>query len=118
MQNFDDNIILKKSVEFSLATIEYVELLELNKKFVIANQLLKSATSIGANIYEAQNAESKIDFLHKIKIAAKEKEETKYWLLLCSKTKSYPDCELLNQKLMEIEKILSKIISTTKRIHQ
>jgi four helix bundle protein len=115
MQNFDDNIILKKCVEFSLKTIEYVELLESNKKFIIANQLLKSATSIGANIYEAQNAESKTDCLHKIQIAAKEKEETKYWLLLCSNAKSYPDCELLIQQLVEIEKILSKIISTTQK---
>jgi four helix bundle protein len=115
MQKFDDNIILKKSVEFSLATIEYIELLESNKKFVIANQLLKSATSIGANIYEPQNAESKIDFLHKIKIAAKEKEETKYWLLVCNKAKSYPNCDFLIQQLVEIEKILSKIIATTKK---
>lgn len=53
------------------------------KKFVIAKQLLKSGTSIGANSVEAQNAESKADFIHKIKIAAKEADETQYWLLLC-----------------------------------
>jgi len=50
---------------------------------VIANQLLRSGTSIGANVHEAQNAESRADFIYKIKIALKELEETKYWLLLC-----------------------------------
>ena len=77
-----ENIILKKSIEFSLTLIEYVEVLEANKKYIIARQLLKSGTSIGANIHEAQNAESKADFIHKVKIAAKEVEETKYWLTL------------------------------------
>ena len=69
-----ENIILKKTIEFSLLAIEYVELLESQRKYVIARQLLKSATSIGANIHEAQNAESKADFIHKFKIAAKEVE--------------------------------------------
>ena len=55
-----ENIILKKTIEFSLAVIEYTELLESNKKYVIARQLLKSGTSIGANVHEAQNAESKL----------------------------------------------------------
>lgn len=77
-----ENIILKKSIEFSLTLIEYVEVLEANKKYIIARQLLKSGTSIGANIHEAQNAESKADFIHKVKIAAKEVEKTKYWLTL------------------------------------
>jgi four helix bundle protein len=88
--------------------------MESQKKFVIANQLLKSATSIGANVHEARNAESKADFIHKFKIAAKEAEETKYWLILCSKSKSYPACEHLTSMLYEIEKIITKIISTSK----
>jgi four helix bundle protein len=56
--------------------IEYCSLLETERKLVIANQLLKSGTSIGANVMEAQNAESKVNFIHKFKIAAKESEET------------------------------------------
>ena len=72
-----ENIILKKTIEFSLSIIEYCELLQIQKKFVIAQQLLKSGTSIGANVHEAQNAESKIDFIYKFKIAAKEVEENK-----------------------------------------
>lgn len=108
------NVILEKAIEFALKVIKYVELLEKEKKYVIANQLLKCATSIGANLHEAQNAESHADFLHKLKIAAKEKEETKYWLILCMHSDSYPDCTELKLLLEEIEKILSKIIATCK----
>ncbi|MBX2905695.1 MAG: four helix bundle protein [Taibaiella sp.] len=109
-----ENVILKKTIEFSLEVIRYVELLESNRKFVIANQLMKSGTSIGANVHEAQNAESKGDFIHKFKIAAKEIEETKYWLVLCKNSNSYPDCAHLEQRLSEIDKIVTKIISTSK----
>jgi len=114
MQIQSENIILKKTIEFSLLVIEYVELLENQKKFIVARQLLRSATSIGANIHEAQNAESKLDFIHKFKIAAKEIEETKYWLVLCNQSKSYPDCNHLTERLHEIDKIVTKIIATSK----
>jgi four helix bundle protein len=109
-----ENIILKKTIAFSLLVIAYVEVLEGLKKFVIAKQLLKSGTAIGANIHEAQNAESKSDFVHKFKIAAKEIEETKYWLILCTNAPTYPSCEKLVLALGEIEKIVTKIISTSK----
>ena len=68
MQNQKENIILIKTIAFSLSIIEYVELLEEKRKYVIAKQLMRSGTSIGANIHEAQNAESKSDFIHKFKI--------------------------------------------------
>lgn len=58
-------------------------------KNVIANQLLKSGTSIGANIFEAQSSESRADFIHKMKIADKEAKETEYWLLLCENSENY-----------------------------
>lgn len=109
-----ENIVLTKTISFSLEIIKYVELLERSKKFVIANQLMKSGTSIGANVHEAQNAESKADFIHKFKIAAKEIEETKYWLVLCKESTNYPDCFHLELQLGEIEKIVTKIISTSK----
>jgi four helix bundle protein len=112
------NIILDKSIAFALDIIKYVEVLEANRKFVIANQLLKSGTSIGANIHEAQNAESKADFIHKFKIAAKEIDETMYWLTLCEKSENYPNCEHLNFTLQEIKKITNKIISTSKNNKQ
>ena len=117
MQNNKPNIIVEKTLEFALLIIEYTELLESKRKFIVANQLLKSGTSVGANIKEAQNAESKQDFIHKMKIAAKEADETEYWLLLCHLSKSYPNCEELQKKLEEIIKILSKIIASSKTTH-
>lgn len=109
-----DNIILTKTFNFSLKIIKYCELLHEQKKFVISNQLLKSGTSIGANIREAQNSESKNDFIHKFKIAAKEVEETNYWLLLCKHSENYPECEDLLEQLKDIENITNKIIITLK----
>lgn len=115
---FDNNPLLKLSFEFSLMIIEYCELLEKKKKFIIGSQLLKSGTSIGANAMEAQNAESKADFLHKIKIAAKEAEETQYWLWLCEASDAYPDCSNLLSKLEEINKVLGSILNTIKAKQQ
>jgi four helix bundle protein len=115
VRNDKKNIIIDKTLEFSLLTIDYVELLEQKNKYIIARQLLKSATSIGANVREAQNAESKQDFIHKIKIALKEADETEYWLLLCQQSKTYPKSNDLQDKLQTIIKILSKIISSLKK---
>lgn len=112
---FEDNLIMKLTFEFSLKIIEYTEVLESQKRFVIGNQLLKSGTSIGANSYEAQNAESKQDFVHKFKIAAKEADETFYWLLLCKHSSNYPDPTALLNDLEVIRKTLNKIISSSKK---
>lgn len=108
------NEIIEVSFDFALQIVSYCELLEQNKKFIVANQLLKSGTSIGANIREAQNAESIIDFLHKMKLAAKETEETEYWLLICNKSENYPSTSDLLQRIDSMKKLLSKIISSTK----
>ena len=109
-----NNPILKLTFEFSIQIVLYCELLDDKRKFVIANQLLKSGTSIGANCREAQNAESKADFIHKIKIALKELEETEYWLEICKNINTYPNPQILIDKLFEIRKILTKIIATSK----
>ena len=114
MRDDRENIIVVKSVNFSLALIRYCEVLEQERKFVIAKQLLRSGTSIGANIFEAQNAESRNDFIHKMKIAAKEASESLYWLLLCEKSQSYPYDKQLKNNLEEIIKILSRIIASSK----
>lgn len=111
----DGNPLLKISIDFSVAIIQYCEGLEAERKFVIARQLLRSATSIGANSMEAQNPESKADFIHKMKIAAKEAEETQYWLLLCSYSPGYPECQHLSAKLEELQKIIGKILYTSKK---
>ena len=114
MRDDRDNLIVTKSFEYALRIIEYAEILENNRKFVLANQILKSGTSIGANIREAQNAESKADFIHKMKIAIKEADETEYWLLLC-KLSGLPFDESILNDLSEINKILNKIIATSKK---
>ena len=111
----EQNVILKLSFDFSLMLIAYCEKLEIIRKFVIANQLLKSGTSIGANAVEAQNAESKADFIHKMKLAAKEAEETQYWLMLCEYSQNFPECKELVMKLEVIQRVLAKILSTSKR---
>ena len=109
------NIIIELTFEFAVKSVFFAEKLEEWKKYVIANQFLKSATSIGANIREAQNAESKNDFIHKMKIAAKEADETKYWLAIISRIDSYPYNEELIELLKPIELIITKIISTSKK---
>lgn len=114
MRNDADNAILKLSFAFSLKSIAFSELLENKRRFNIANQLFRCGTSIGANIKEAQNAESKADFIYKMKIAAKEGDETEYWLLLCKEAPNYPSPDELISDLTVINKILSKIISTSK----
>jgi four helix bundle protein len=114
MRNDKDNLIVNLTFEFALQIIEFSEILEEKRKYVVANQLLKSGTSIGANVREAQNAESKSDFIHKLKIAAKETDETEYFLLLCQFAKTYPFDHTLLDKLNVITKVLSKIISSSK----
>lgn len=109
------NEIVEISFEFALRIIEFSEQLEEQRKYVIARQILKSGTSIGANIREAQSAESKADFIHKLKIAHKEAEETEYWLFLCEKAKTYPSpSQEIKAQLLSIQKLLNKIISTSK----
>ena len=115
MNGGKDNAILRLTFDFALNIITYTELLEQKGKFIVARQLLKAGTSIGANAREAQNCESASDFIHKFKISAKEADETEYWLMLCKYSESYPDCALLLSDIIEIKKVLNKIISTTKK---
>lgn len=109
-----NNPILKESFEFALMVIKYAELLDEKRKYIIAKQLVRSGTSVGANIKEAQNAESKADFVHKLKVSLKEADETEYWLFLCENLENYPNPEGLIDKLNGIIKMLNKIISATK----
>ncbi len=113
--SFESNPILKMTFSFSLDILSYCDELNNAKRYVLSQQLCKSGTSIGANSNEAQDAESKADFIHKFKIAAKEVRETKYWLQLCKQAPQYPACDLLIDKLNEIERVINKIISSAKR---
>ncbi len=110
------NEVLEISFKLAVKIIELSEELEQNKKFVIAKQLLRSGTSVGANIREAQSAESKADFIHKMKIAHKEAIETEYWFELIKASKSYPSpSNEIVELLTSIQKLLNKIISTSKK---
>jgi len=115
LEKIEQNLVLKLSFDFSLLIIEFCEILEANKKYIVARQLLKAGTSIGANAMEAQHAESKSDFIHKFRIAAKEGEETEYWLLLCEHAKSYPDCKMLLAKISELNNVIGKILSSARK---
>lgn len=108
------NIIVEKSLHFSVEIVKFCELLDFKKKYVIAKQFLRSGTSIGANVFEAQHAESKADFIHKMKIAVKEANETFYWLLICEKSESYPTDSSLKEKTEELIRIISRIILSSK----
>lgn len=112
--NKSPNVIVDLTFDFALEIIKYAETLDRRKKYIISTQLLKAGTSIGANVREAQNAESKTDFIHKLKVAAKEADETEYWLLLCKASLNDPECDKLLTDCVSIMKVLSKIIATIK----
>jgi|SRR6185312_3872439 len=114
-EDIEANPILKLTFDFSLEIMDYCDRLDELRKYTISRQLLKSGTSIGANSMEAQNAESKADFIHRIKIAAKEADESQYWLLLCSFSNKYPECDSLLLKVESIQKVLNKILGTARK---
>ena len=116
MQTNKENIIIDITFNFSIDIINYCKKLEENRQYNIGNQLFRCGTSIGVNVREAQNTESKIDFIHKLKIAAKEADETEYWLQICNQLKDYPNTTDLLVKIESIQKILSKIISSSELI--
>ena len=105
---------MKMTFQYSLEIMEFSEGLRDQKRFSFADQILRSGCSIGANVKEAQGAESKADFIHKMKIASKEAEESEYWLELCDFAKGYPKPGKLLNDIESILKVLNKIISTSK----
>lgn len=114
--NTKRNELVEVSFEFALLIINFTEELENSRKYVVAKQLLKSGTSVGANINEAQSAESKADFIHKLKIAHKELLESEYWLKLITSSSSYPKPDIeIDIKLLSLKKLFNKIISTAKK---
>lgn len=116
MRDDKENLIVNKTFEFAHEIIDYTEGLNDLRKYKMATQLFKSGRFIGANIWEAQNGESNADFIHKFKIAAREADETNYWLKLCKASPHYPDpkAELFSE-LNSLIRITSKIISSSKR---
>ena len=107
-----ENVIVKKSFAFSVRIVNLNKYLSQEKKeYVISKQIYKSGTSIGANIAEAQRAQSTADFVAKMKIALKEANETQYWLQLLYETKYITEKEFasIHNDLVEILRILTAI---------
>ena len=112
-----ENITASKAVNFAIKIIGlYRILVEEKKEYVMPKQLLRSGTSIGALIREAEHAESKADFLHKMNIALKEANETFYWLLLLYKGDYISEAVFnqYNNDSLELVKLLASIVKTTK----
>ena len=113
----ETNIIRVKSKAFAVRIIRLVQNLQKEQQeYVLSNQIKKSGTSIGANVRESKNAQSRADFINKLQIALKESDETEYWLELLFET-NYID-EALFQSLIsdnkELTAILTSIIKSTK----
>ncbi len=108
------SIIKGKSYKFALETIQFCSLLRDRKHFEIAKQLLRSGTSIGANVEEALAGQSKKDFYAKMCIASKEARETNYWLRLIKDATLFDDKDLENllNNSLELIKILTSIVKT------
>jgi four helix bundle protein len=111
-----ENVTYKKSYAFAIKVVEVYKTIHAKNEFVLSRQLLKSGTSIGANIAEANGAISTADFSAKISIAYKESLETKYWLSLLKDTNyiSLDTFAALHNDCDEISKILFSILKTTR----
>lgn len=107
-----ENVILEKSFDFALQIIELYKKLVTEKEFIISKQVLRSGTSIGANIEEATAAISKRDFIAKMSISSKEARETRYWLRLLEKSKLV-NIEV-SDELKEVEEIINILTAIVK----
>lgn len=112
-----ENIVRDKSFKFSVRVVKLYQYLQTQKKeFILSKQLLRSGTSVGAMVREAEHAETKADFKHKMGIAQKEINETIYWLELLKETDylNHEQFESICLDATEIIKLITSIIKTTK----
>ncbi len=115
--NIMDNVIENKSFQFAIRIVRlYKFLCEEKKEYILSKQLLRAGTSIGSNVTESQQAQSKLDFVSKISIALKEASETKYWIKLLGATEylSENQTKSILDDCVEIEKILVTILKSAK----
>ena len=113
------NIIKEKSYDFAIRVVKlYKYLSEHKKEFVLSRQMLRSATAVGAMVREAEQSESRKDFVHKLSIALKEANETEYWLMLLKDTGYLAAKEFssIHSDLVELLRLLISIIKTTKKM--
>ena len=112
-----ESVLKEKSFKFAIRIVNlYKHLCESKKEFVLSKQILRSGTSVGANIREAEHSESKADFVHKMAVAQKEINETIYWLELMKETEyiSKQEFESINIDAVEIIKMITSSIKTAK----
>ncbi|MDT9500349.1 four helix bundle protein [Capnocytophaga canimorsus] len=115
-----ENIIKEKSFAFAIRIVKLYQYLQDSKKeFVLSKQLLRSGTSVGAMVREAEHSESTNDFVHKLSVAQKEINEVLYWLELLFATEyiNKTEYESINNDAVEIIKIITRILKTTKKKH-
>ncbi|GJM27470.1 MAG: four helix bundle protein [Cyclobacteriaceae bacterium] len=110
------NAVQKKSYQFSLQIIRVCKDLKIRREFELSKQLLKSGTSIGANVEEALGAPSKKDFINKLSIAYKEARETTYWIKLLKSANKIPSSRVMDllDESQQLERILVSILKTSK----
>ena|SRR5690554_948197 len=112
-----ENIVKNKSFSFAIRIVKtYQFLIEEKKEFVLSKQLLRSGTSVGAMVREAEHAETKKDFIHKMGVAQKEINETIYWLELLNETDylTQEQFENINKDAIEVIKLVTSIIKSSK----
>ncbi|MBP6072993.1 MAG: four helix bundle protein [Flavobacterium sp.] len=112
-----ENIIKNKSFIFAIEIVHLYKNLVQKNEFVLSKQMLRSGTSIGANIRESEHAQSKADFIHKLSISLKEANETDYWIDLLFETNYINQFEydFIKPKITELLKLLTSIINTSKK---
>ena|SRR6266545_1869607 len=110
-----ENLIRQKSYDFALSIVVFYRKLVKGNEFILSKQLLRSGTSIGANVEEAQAAQSRADFISKMSIASKEARETCYWLRLLRDSNTIAECKVtpLLSEAESIANILTSIVKTT-----
>lgn len=116
-----DKKIDERSFDFALMIVEVYKFLLEKKEFVLSKQLLRAGTSIGANVSEAQAAQSRNDFISKMSIASKEAREALYWIRLLKRSgylDGYSKSELLDNEIRSIVRIITRIVKTTQETTQ
>lgn len=111
-----ENVVKNKSFAFAVRVVNFYKILNQRNEFILSKQLVRSGTSVGANIREAINGQSKADFIHKLTISQKECDESIYWLELLRATNYINEKEYtsINNDAVELLKIIRSIIITTK----
>ncbi len=112
----NNSVLINKSKNFAVRIVNmYKYLVDTKKEFVLSKQILRSGTSIGANIHESRNAESTADFIHKKSIALKEADETQYWLEILFATE-YISKENFDSMNSDLNEIIAMLVSSIKSL--